>query len=221
MSDSDKSPATLPWNQSGGSANSISAISSNSSQIVGGNCDESLNKGPQKLDSLSPTLYSGKSRRKAGGLAENGQVKELLTWAGKRCGLEEFASGINVVWNNRFTMICGRATFCGFKIELAAKMWPLLSEELKREALIHEACHLFVHKRYGTLKDGHGSEWKSMMQLCGYPAPSKMIVTPCKVAYCRCKTYYITPRMLDGIRRGKVFYCGTCNSDVMPTPYEK
>ena len=235
MLNSDKSSATLPWNQSGGAATSISRIGSNLDKNGNENEANTLDKAPCGLDSLSPTLFSGKGAR--AGDVDNGQVKQLLTWAGKRCGLEEFAERIKVVWNYRFTATLGRATFRNNQIELSAKMWSFHTSEKQSEVLIHEACHLFVHELYSrrlqkSVKKGHGPEWMHMMNLCGYkdsqattsaPLPgTACIANSLKqyVVYCRCKSHIVTPQVLGRLRRGMKYYCKECNSDVMSAPYE-
>ncbi len=155
----------------------------------------------------------------------------LLGWAGKRCGLEEFASRIKVEWNNRFTSTLGTATPRDNKILLAAKMWPFLSLELQREVLIHEACHLFAYEKYGQLRKlvnkNHGSEWREMMELCGYDNPPVARLTPNPtiatryMMYCRCGAHFIAPQMIGRLKKGARLYCPSCTEVLRLSPHAK
>jgi predicted SprT family Zn-dependent metalloprotease len=143
--------------------------------------------------------------------------------------LQRFSKQIHVSWNYRFTSIVGRATFASDAIELSAQLWNYLDDEEKTEAIIHEACHLFVFERFCRRRkqkvNDHGEEWKELMRRCGYSDARAQMQTPAPtiskqyLVYCRCRKHFITPQMLGRIRRGHRLFCPDCNSDVKLEPY--
>lgn len=152
------------------------------------------------------------------------QVRRLLGWAGRRCCLESFAPSIQVLWNRRFTAMLGRATLSCSKIELSFKLWPFLQEDVQREVLIHEACHLFVYKRFSVAAP-HGKQWVEMMQKCGYSTPSATLPCPNQTAakqylvYCRCGSFFVTPQQIGKKKHDKLLFCPICKSEVRSEPY--
>ena len=183
------------------------------------------NRIPSVESKADPPLYPQEDveRRVGKSPTFEKQTKWLLGWAGRRCGLSALVPKIEVFWNSRFTALLGRATLKSNKIELSSRLWPFLQDDLKREVLLHEACHLFVYHRHG-FKLPHGKEWIETMQKCGYRAPEAKLPCPNDTAskqylvYCRCGAFFVSPQLLGKKRTGRL-YCPKCNSDIQLKPY--
>lgn len=123
------------------------------------------------------------------------------------CDSEHIAPRIQVGWNPRFTSRMGDARWDFAEkrglIRLSMQLWPVASDEERRETVIHEACHIIADAKTEQ-RQHHGPVWIEMMQRCGYPAAR------------RCHS---VKRDTGGIHRGSVVrfrfegteYVGTVN----------
>jgi predicted SprT family Zn-dependent metalloprotease len=139
---------------------------------------------------------------------------------------------VKINFNNRITRTMGKAN--GHRIQLSAKLWPHIDEDLKREIIIHEACHV-VQKWAFPFSQSHGPEWSKLMRLNGlkpratYPMPEDLInkVKPKsqhrKKAFCGCKDGCIVgPRQYTRIKnRTHKYCCMICRERISATPLLK
>jgi SprT protein len=104
-------------------------------------------------------------------LVELERAKKIVQETFTKLGLPHLIKETKVVWNTAFSATAGmaRTRNYGNKIELAAKLWPHMSEEEQRNTIIHEACHVFANVNYRT-NCKHGWRWKKAMLEMGIPA---------------------------------------------------
>lgn len=161
------------------------------------------------------------------------QVREACELAGH----PELASEIVIVWSSRLTRTLGKASCLTSEITLAAKAWPLLDAEERRDTVFHEVAHLVAFHEVGAKGWGHGSKWRRVMRRIGASpkryaaaaaaraiAPIRRKVTRC-IASCRCIEsrhipraraangyHLVTPRTGAKIRTGARFICQQCGT---------
>jgi len=79
-------------------------------------------------------------------------------------------------WERRMTATLGYAVG-ERQITFSASLWLALSDDNRKNVIVHEVCHLFVQKLFGHNRviDGekvtnHGQHWKDLMTKCKEPA---------------------------------------------------
>lgn len=99
------------------------------------------------------------------------KIKEWIRFACERNGVPELAQVVVVKWNPRFTYRLGDAiynrTSMRARVRLSIPLWPRISEEERRETVIHEVCHCIVTYTHGFVPRPHGAAWKQAMRNCG------------------------------------------------------
>jgi hypothetical protein len=100
----------------------------------------------------------------------------------KKLGIIDVYENLQWRFEPRFRCIYGQAEYWGEKgkmewlIRYASKYWMLLSENERRNIIVHEICHLAVESLYGhcgrpkkgeELVADHGSHWQKLMIKCG------------------------------------------------------
>lgn len=130
---------------------------------------------------------------------------------------------VKIHFNGRLTRTMGKAN--GHRIQLSSRFWPHISDELKREIIIHEACHVVQCWAF-PFSEGHGPEWRKLMVLNGckpivsYPLPEELVnkVKPKslhrKQVFCKCKEgCMVGPRQYKYIANETHRYkCRVCNT---------
>ena len=153
-------------------------------------------------------------------------IKEWIRFACECNGVPELAQAIIVEWNPRFTRRLGDGIYSPItfraRIRLSIPLWPRASEQDRREAVIHEACHCIVGYKHGHVAH-HGLEWKEAMRNCGVEPLRGHNVDRTGLARRRrlfilldCpnegleKKCRIRAREFNLLKRGKWFVCKVC-----------
>lgn len=218
-----------PWGLEGGAGNSnCTAARIHDNTIDAGEQLKSL-----QLNSLTPPFFLPKDgvREEINDLLSNNeQLRALLTWAGRKFDLEDFADLIEVSWNSRLNTAFGKAAIGLNKIELSSKLWGFTTHTEKKEIVLHEACHLFMGELYGnsiTRKEllGHGLLWIELMRGCGIQDPKFRMGIPDearKRVYCRCSKNIVNVKIYNDIAKSrKVYVCDKCKTVARLFPYEE
>lgn len=104
------------------------------------------------------------------------EINEVIKNTCKVLGHPGYEKKITWTWERRLTATLGYATGAT-EIKFSAALWLSLTDDKRRNVIVHEVCHLFVEKLYGHGKDteqgkvtGHGKHWKDLMAKCKEPA---------------------------------------------------
>ncbi len=151
---------------------------------------------------------------------------KIRGWIKHACdcnSVPELAQVILVEWNGRFTHRLGDARYCPTsmraRIRLSVPLWPRISEEERRETVVHETCHCIVGYKFGFVP-AHSSEWKQAMQNCGIEPRRLHSIDRTGLArrkrrfvLCDCPNEQkcrILVRQFNLVRRGEEFWCKVC-----------
>ena len=152
---------------------------------------------------------------------------KIRGWIKHACdcnGVPELAQMIWIEWNKRFTSRLGDATYNRIsmraRIRLSLPLWPRLSEEERKETVVHETCHCIVTYIHGFVPRPHGFEWKKTMRNCGFEPRRLHSVDRTSLALrrrrfilCDCpneQKCQILVRQFNLVRRGTEFWCINC-----------
>jgi len=152
------------------------------------------------------------------------KIRKWIRFACDCNGVPELAQVILVEWNGRFTHRLGDAIYNRIsmraRIRLSLPLWQRLSEETRRETVIHEACHVIVGFKHGFVRRPHGSEWKEAMRNCGVNPRRLHSIDRTGLArrrrrfvLCDCPNEQkcrILVRQFNLVRRGTEFWCKVC-----------
>lgn len=130
---------------------------------------------------------------------------------------------VKILFNARYTRCLGRAS--GHRLQLSSKFWPHISDELKHDIIVHEACHVVQSWTY-PFSEPHGKEWRKLMRLMGknpkvnqeIPEEISKKVKPKsqhrKQVFCGCKEgCMVGPRQYKYIANDTHRYrCRVCNT---------
>lgn len=101
----------------------------------------------------------------------DGRVDELIRVACNCAGYPEFAAEITWSWNPRFTSHWGKAHLERNHIELAKKIFDIVSEDHQVDTVLHEVAHLLTIPAYGYETAihvaCHGPEWQEVAKVVG------------------------------------------------------
>lgn len=113
----------------------------------------------------------------------------------------------------------------GFNIDIMEKV----SSEEFHQTIVHEVCHKINMKLYPNSKQGHGPEWKYVMQMMGARPDTyhKFDVSAAKKNQiklfhynCSCgKVFKLTANLHNKISRGNNRICLTCHSLITPSQF--
>jgi len=95
---------------------------------------------------------------------------QMIRFACNACDLPNLADKIHLGWSNGFTRALGKAgKHKGqYRIRFAHRSWPSLTTEVKKNIIIHEACHIIVLEIHGSHEGHpHGKKWQWYMHKCG------------------------------------------------------
>lgn len=165
------------------------------------------------------------------------QLKEWIVFACERNGIPEFWREIRYAWKNNYSAragcakrtwqpgILGQPGKYIYEIFLSTKLMAIASEAEKRETVIHEACHLIVHKlwpdrKFFDAESVHGIEFITTMNKCGYSGNrfhniDRTTVRKQHTRYrvnCGCiNGIQLTLNIINKIRARRVYTCRNCN----------
>lgn len=104
------------------------------------------------------------------------QIRSLIRYACRCCGVPELEKGIHFAFNNEFRATLADACYVGDKageIRFGNHMWEILTKEQRTELIIHEVCHIIHDYKYDGQSDlAHGKRWKTLMKVCGFYNPT-------------------------------------------------
>ncbi len=152
--------------------------------------------------------------------------RDIRRWVRFACDcnhVPELAQVITVEWNRRFTRRLGDALYdprsFRARIRLSGPLWERASEQDRRETVIHEACHVIVAYKFGSVHP-HGQKWRKAMRNCGVEPirghnvdrsglarrQRRFILCDCpRETKCR-----VGVRLFNAMRRGGELRCGKC-----------
>jgi SprT protein len=160
--------------------------------------------------------------------------QDARVWADEALELLSCSVVLRIEFNTRFTARMGDATYktpYGPRIRLSEPMWPRISQNQRKDTVIHEVCHIKV--RHDDVTTGrrrskpHGLEWQHAMRTCGLEPQvthdfdvSQLAGSRRKArAYCGCdKPHMITPQRLNKIIRGAQYRCRRCKEHLTLEP---
>ncbi len=157
------------------------------------------------------------------------EVRDLIAWTCRVCGVVRLTSQIDFTWNARFTARMGDArwdpqTRRGL-IRLSSVLWPKADRDEQVETVVHEACHVIAGHLYGP-SQGHGPNWRALMRRCGYENAARChnvdrdgIAARRQQrqvrAVCGCSQgVMIGPIQAARARRGSVYRCRRCDQTI-------
>ena len=100
-------------------------------------------------------------------------------------------------------------------IQFSVRIWEKLSEEQKRNLVIHEAAHL-VKRDAGLWGESHGKEWEQCVVNSGgtpekiSPITAREIHIPVDC----CKPGFITELQFARLKMGTKYICGICGQEI-------
>ena len=94
-------------------------------------------------------------------------------------------------------------------------------DEMWRQTLPHELAHIIAARLMGR-KQGHGGIWQQVMRKFGLDPDRthgmevehlrrKMRTAPCR---CDCKTWELTARRVNAMKRGRIYRCPDCKTNL-------
>ena len=93
-----------------------------------------------------------------------------------RLSVPELIRNIDIQWFNGKRAIGGMSGYSGqFVMRLSKYFWPILSEQQRKEVIIHEVCHAVAHYKYGC-GIRHGKKWKDLMRQCKANPTRTMVI---------------------------------------------
>ncbi len=154
---------------------------------------------------------------------KDGQIRRWVRFACECNDVPELYLAITIEWNRRFTRRLGDGMYhprsYQARIRLSIPLWSRASAEERRETVIHEACHVIVGYKCGSVPS-HGPEWKDAMRNCGLePIPTHSVDRTGlarrqrRFVLCDCpngEKCRIGVRVFNAVRRGTEFWCKKC-----------
>jgi predicted SprT family Zn-dependent metalloprotease len=185
------------------------------------------------MEKLENNAVDSRKRRAAylPDASDHTQIREWIAFACESCRCPEVAK-VKHSFNARLRSAVGVAWNCFgvYGIELASHWWPRLTDEGRRDATIHEACHCIYFYLYGRYHrrdhEPHGLLWKRLMLRCGVKPSATLLRCHVKeehrpndeyrpaglvIARCGCTGHRkIDIGLATLIRRGERFECDVC-----------
>lgn len=121
-------------------------------------------------------------------------------------------------WNGRLSAALGRAFYDDDHIHLSTQLWIPATPSQRREAIIHEGCHLAANALFDHQE--HGDPWKDLMRMCNVePRTHHGIALNYRQAFCGCaEGVQISKVRYNRIVSGEANYgCGRCRQRVRTT----
>lgn len=99
------------------------------------------------------------------------EINEVIKQTCATLGHPGYEKKITWCWERRLTATLGYAVVEG-NITFSAALWLAITDEKRKNVIVHEVCHLFVQKLFGHNQKvtAHGQHWKDLMIKCGETA---------------------------------------------------
>lgn len=161
----------------------------------------------------------------------------LLAWDTFRLLKQDaLIPSVTISWSHGFTRKMGQAQYIKNRkhaVRFSVPLWPLATEEQRREIVLHEVCHIvdfhLAATQPGYFRDGiHGRSWKRLMAACGAkgdrchsvkrPPELRKAKSPRFEASCPCRVHLITATLVRRMVSGHTYHCKSCKGRIQIVP---
>lgn len=115
--------------------------------------------------------------------------------------------------------IAGQAFYYDWMIKINPKFLQSNSDHVVNVTVPHEVAHLVCHKVYPRAKQGHGPEWKGIMQSFGLkPETYHSMRLPNVKTYtyiCNCQKFHLSALVHKRIQAGQRRHCSKCKKNII------